>query len=241
MENSQDAVGHELWDYLKGEDASEIVERDDGYFYVATGPEHYFADFENWDLHERKAMRYVKGRVLDIGCAAGRVSLYLQKKGFDGLAVDISPLAIKVCNERGVRNTKVASITQLSSKFGRFDTLIFFCNNFGLFGNPDRAKRLLRRFHGMTGENARIIAESVDPYKTTDPVHLEYHRFNLNRSRLPGQLRIRVRHKKYVTPWFDYLLVSKREMRSLLRNTGWRIERILDSKRAVYIAIICKA
>jgi 2-polyprenyl-3-methyl-5-hydroxy-6-metoxy-1,4-benzoquinol methylase len=38
-------------------------------------------------------MQFVKGRVLDVGCGAGRHSLYLQEKGFDVLGTDISPLA----------------------------------------------------------------------------------------------------------------------------------------------------
>ncbi len=42
-----------------------------------------------------------------------------------------------------------------------------------------------------------------------------------------GQVRIRVRYEKYVTPWFDYLLVSREEMSDILKGTGWKIERFL--------------
>lgn len=37
-----------------------------------------------------------------------------------------------------------------------------------------------------------------------------------------------------------YLLVSKGEMRGLLEGTGWKIKRVIESKRPVYIAIIEK-
>jgi hypothetical protein len=57
---------------------------------------------------------------------------------------------------------------------------------------------------------------------------------------MPGQLRIRVRYRNYVTPWFDYLLVSEREMRDILRGTGWAIGRTFSSKTGAYIAIIEK-
>ncbi|MEW5759656.1 MAG: hypothetical protein AB1779_02695, partial [Candidatus Thermoplasmatota archaeon] len=92
----------------------------------------------------------------------------------------------------------------------------------------------------ITSENGRIIAESIDPYKTEKPEHLEYHKFNKRRGRMPGQARIRIRYKKYVTPWFDYLLVSKEEMKSILRATRWRIKKFIGSKGSPYITIIEK-
>jgi SAM-dependent methyltransferase len=80
MEDRQDAYGHQMYDYLrKTREVSEIVERDDGFFGVSTGAKYYFSEYGSWHDRERKAMRYVTGRVLDVGCGAGRVSLYLQK------------------------------------------------------------------------------------------------------------------------------------------------------------------
>jgi len=242
MENYQDAYGHQMYDYLKGiRDVSEIVERNDGFFGVSTGAKYYFAEYRDWHDREKKAMQYVRGRVLDVGCGAGRVSLYLQKKGFDVLGVDVSPLAIGVCKMRGLRNARVLPITKLCSKLGRFGTVIMFGSNFGLFGNRKRAKWLLKRLYRMTTENARIIADSLDPYKTNDPDHLRYHRFNKRRARMAGQLRIRVRYRKYVTPWFDYLLVSQQEMANILDGTGWESNRVLASLNSpAYITIIAK-
>jgi SAM-dependent methyltransferase len=242
VEDRQDAYGHQMYDYLrKIREVSEIVERDDGFFGVSTGAKYYFSEYRSWHDRERKAMRYVTGRVLDVGCGAGRVSLYLQKKGFDVLGLDVSPQAIRVCKIRGLKNARVMPITKISLKLGKFDTVIMFGNNFGLFGSRKRAKWLLKRFHRMTTEHARIIAESLDPYNTNDPAHLHYHKLSRRRGRMAGQLRIRVRYREYATPWFDYLLVSKREMRDILKGTGWRLKRTLDSSRSpAYIAVIEK-
>jgi ubiquinone/menaquinone biosynthesis C-methylase UbiE len=41
---------------------------------------YYLAPFRNWWPQERRAMRFVRGRVLDLGCGAGRVSLGLQPR-----------------------------------------------------------------------------------------------------------------------------------------------------------------
>lgn len=92
----------------------------------------------------------------------------------------------------------------------------------------------------MTTDKACIIAQTLDPYDTKNHDHLEYHRFNRARGRMSGQIRLRVRYKKYVTDWFDYLLVSKDEMHEILDGTGWKAMSFIDSEGPLYIAIIEK-
>jgi len=236
----QEGYGRAMWDYYHGRGGYEIDERDDGFIDNSGGPPTYFAPYRRWPAHQRKGLRFARGKVLDIGCGAGRVALHLQQKGHDATGVDISPLAIKVCRLRGLRKAKVKSITRLTRRFGVFDTLVMYGNNFGLFGGPSRARWLLRRFRRMTSDDARIIAESGDPYQTDRPEHLSYQRRNRRRGRMAGQLRIRIRYKTFATPWFDYLIVSRDEMRSILDDTGWQIARFFDSPGPAYVAVIEK-
>jgi SAM-dependent methyltransferase len=241
MKESEDGFGQGFLDYLKGR-GSLIIERDDGY----VEPSHlkgYFREFKDWSDVERKSMKYVRGKVLDIGCGTGRHCLYLQKKGFDVMGIDNSPGAIKVCRQRGLKMARVMPITQVSSKLGRFDTILMLGNNFGLVENQKRAKWLLKRFHKATSEKARIIAGTMDPCNTSNPDHLDYHNLNRKKGRLPGQIRLRVRYKKSVTPWSDYLFVSKNDMKNILKGTGWEVKRFINprnKKEPHYIAIIGK-
>ncbi|MFL6343988.1 MAG: hypothetical protein ACJ71A_00895, partial [Nitrososphaeraceae archaeon] len=88
---------------------------------------------------------------------------------------------------------------------------------------------------------ASIITESMDPYKKThEQAHKRYYSLNRMKGRMPGQTRMRIRYKNYKSRWFDYLFVSKEEMKSIVNGTGWKIERFLDSSidPGVYIAII---
>ena len=236
----QDAYGRMILDHHRGVAVTEIVERDDGWIATSGGPVHYFAAFKDWPRHHRNAMRWVRGRVLDIGAGAGRVSLHVQHKGHAVVAVDNSPGSIRVVRQRGVRRALVRSITALDRKLGTFDTLVLLGNNFGLFGNPRRMHWLLRRFAGMTSPQGRIVAEVLDPYDTSRPEHRRYHRRNRARGRMGGQARIRVRYLDMATPWFEYFFVSRKELRALLRGTQWSIERIIDSRGPTYIAVLCK-
>jgi len=240
LKDREDALGHALYDYLMHKGGVEIIERDDGYFDVSGGPAAYFTEYEGWADREKHAMQYVNGRVLDIGCGAGRHALYLQNKGVEVVGIDISPLAMKVCKLRGVKDVRVMSITQVNEGLGKFDTILMMGNNFGLFGSYKRARWLLQKFRKITNEAAIIIAEIRDPYKTDVPEHLEYHELNRKRGRMAGQVRIRIRYKRYVTPWFDYLFVSKDELLQILEGTGWRLKHIIDPDNPVYIAVIQK-
>jgi SAM-dependent methyltransferase len=240
LSRNADAIGQLILAHYKGLPSAEVIERDDGWFGLSTGASAYFATFDDWPSVEQRAINLVRGRVLDVGCGAGRVALHLQAAGHDVVAVDISPLAIRTCRRRGVRDARVCSITQVSARLGAFDTLAMFGNNFGLFGNVQRARWLLRRFHRLTSPTARILAESRDPYQTTSADHRRYHRLNRRRGRLPGQLRFRVRFGHARTPWFDYLIVSPREMRHIVAGTGWHVAKLIRTTGPIYVAVLEK-
>jgi SAM-dependent methyltransferase len=240
LKDNQDAFGHEYQDYVSGIAGHEVIERDDGYVDVSGGPQVYFTQYKDWHPIEKKAMRYVSGRVLDIGCGAGRHALYLQGRGHEVLGIDSSPLAVEVCRQRGLRDARLVPITRIGPRLGTFDTVIMLGNNFGLAGSPAGARRLLKRLRGLTSTRGNIIAGTRDPYLTDDPAHLAYHAANRARGRMSGQIRLRARYRQYATPWFDWLVVSRDELESILEGTGWAVSRYIDSEDSHYMAIIGK-
>ena len=240
MEERQDAMGRMYLAYHQGENAEEIIERDDR-FITQGDPAAYFTPPEAWPRYQRQAMRLIRGRILDVGCGAGRHALHFQSLGLDVVGIDASPLAVKVCRERGVRDAREMSVTGIGPRLGHFDAIAMLGNNFGLCANYRRAKWLLKRFHRITSDTGRIIAETLDPYDTVDPAHLAYHQRNRRRGRMGGQVRIRVRFRDYVDQWFDYLFVSRPELVDILEGTGWRLVRTIDSKGPGYIAVIEKS
>ncbi len=242
MKASEDAYGRALLaQYESGEPVAEFIERSDGYMDTGADPGAYFETYREWPVAERRAICFAKGRVLDIGCGAGRHSLYLQEKGLAVTGVDSSPGAIQVCKLRGLRRALVRPISDIDKfKPGSFDTVLMLGNNFGLFGSAAGAKRLLKKLSRITSQDARIIAGTRNPHLTTDPDHLRYQRLNRQRGRMPGQIRLRVRYGRIIGPWFDYLLVSPKEMETLLKDSGWGIEQLIGSGEPSYYAIIRK-
>lgn len=221
----QDAYGQILLARLEGRGGQEIMEREDGLIYCGD-PGDYFAPFRRWPRTERQAMRFVRGRVLDVGCGAGRIALHLQERGHEVLAIDESPLAVRVARKRGVRQARVLSIAAVGPALGRFDTLVLMRNNLGLAGPKDRSPRLLRDLLAVTGEDGRIVTDSVDPDRL-DP--------ELRRGR---DQRFRVRWLRYATPWFRYLMLRPRELERLVAGTGWQVAHVLDDGSPRYAAIL---
>ena len=239
---SRDAYGRALLaQYEGGEPTTEIVEREDGYIDTGADPGAYFEPYNRWPAMERRAVRFASGRVLDIGCGAGRHALHLQDAGLDVTGIDNSPGAVEVCRRRGLQKVYCRSISEVSRfKPASFDTVLMLGNNFGLFGSAAGAKRILRELARITSPGARIIAGTRNPHLTTDPDHLSYQRRNRQRGRLPGQIRLRVRYGRLIGDWFDYLLVSPKEMESLLAGSSWEIERLIGTGEPGYYAILRK-
>jgi SAM-dependent methyltransferase len=105
LKSLDDAHGRLILDYFESGEGLEVVERDDGFIDASGyGPAAYFAPYRRWPKAERAAMRLVRGRMLDVGCGAGRVALELQEHGHDVVGIDISPLALGVARRRGGRN-----------------------------------------------------------------------------------------------------------------------------------------
>jgi SAM-dependent methyltransferase len=236
-----DAFGRALLEWTRGRTDPEIVERDDGWVDTGAGHEVYLAPFDEWPSCERQALRYARGRVADVGCGAGRVALELQSRGLDVIGIDHSPLAIRSSRARGLRRTRELSIYRLEGEMPTIDTVVLFGNGFGIFGSPARARRLMTAWAQVMPAGARILAESSDPYQRAAPEHRAYHRRNRALGRMPGQVRFRVRYRDSATPWFDWLFVSRAEMRRLTRGTGWHVRRFLGPASSnLYVAVLEK-
>jgi SAM-dependent methyltransferase len=242
MKTTEDAFGKQLQAQYESQIATvEIIEREDRYIAVGSEMGMYFFEYEQWSDLERQAIALVEGRVLDIGCGAGRHSLYLQQKGFDVTAIDNSPGAIEVCKLRGLKKAIVKSIAHIDEfESNSFDTLLMLGNNFGLFGDAKNAKLILQKMAQITSSDAQIIAGTCNPYKTDNPEHLEYHEFNRQRGRMPGQIEMRVRYGRTIGEWFDYLFVSPEEMQEIITGSPWQIQEFIGAGELIYFAVITK-
>jgi SAM-dependent methyltransferase len=204
--------------------AYEIVEREDGYVSV-TDAVVYFAAPAGWSAAERWGCDHAVGRVLDIGCGAGRHAIPLSQAGHEVIGIDTSPGAVEVSRARGIRAVQ-SSIRDIPASVGMFSTILLAGNNLGLLGEPGQAKNILNHLADIATPQARLIGSGIDPYATENPTHLAYHGWNRERGRPAGLIRMRVRDGVITTDWFDYSFYSVDELTDIVATTRWALHSV---------------
>jgi len=238
--SSKDVFGKAITDVFQGKKVTINVRRDDGRLDQENGS-FYFADFDQFPTIEKDSMNFVQGLILDVGCGAGRHALYLQTKGFNVVALDISPLAIRVARKRGVSNPILAAAPWLPFRSETFDTLLLMFNNFGICGGYQESTRYLTELNRILKQGGRILASSLHPTLTDDESHLKYHELNRKRGLPLGLVTIRLEYGGEVGSWFKLLLASPEEMKMLSAKAGLKlIKTIGPADGPFYIGVIKK-
>ena len=172
------------------------------------------------------AINECRGKVLDIGAAAGSHALLLQQRDIDVTALDISPLAIDIMKKRGVRNIAEADIFTFDT--GKFDTLLLLMNGIGLAGTIEGLKRLLQHFKKLLATDGQVLFDSSD---------VAY----LYEGELPGlgyygEIWYQYEYKKQKTGWFQWLYIDERTLKKVAEETGFDMEVLLEDEYGQYLA-----
>ncbi|MHB8440105.1 MAG: hypothetical protein ACYDD4_13235, partial [Acidimicrobiales bacterium] len=76
---------------------------------------------------------------------------------------------------------------------------------------------------------ARVLAESTSPHGGGVPtLDAQWRAHTRSQGRMAGHTDLRIRYRRWSTPWFRWLFVSPGELRRLLPGTGWRIETLFE-------------
>ncbi|MBF8294953.1 MAG: Methyltransferase type 11 [Bacteroidetes bacterium] len=233
-ENSMEPYGLALLDYFNGDhSATQIFHRDDGRdFEVPISL--FFRDSAEFSRIEQAAIELCSGRVLDIGAGTGRHSLVLQEKGLDVIALDVSPHAIDIMKNRGVRGAYHADIFEFNQ--GKFDTLLMLLHGIGMVGTLAGLRRFLNHAHTLIDPGGIIVFDSLDVRCTDDPVHLAYHERNRNENRFIGEIHFQIEYKGLRGSPFSWLQVDPETLDKVSMDEGWDTEIICREPSGDYLA-----
>ena len=127
----------------------------------------FFRDFDEMPEIERIALDKVNGRTLDAGAGAGSHALFLQNRGIDITAIDISHGAVDIMHKRGINDARLADFFQFDGE--KYDTILMLMNGIGIvkkISNLDsffaQVKRLLNNDGTLILDSSNIIYLFLD-------------------------------------------------------------------------------
>jgi SAM-dependent methyltransferase len=196
-----------------------------------------FRDYEDMPKLEQKALKLAKGTVLDVGCGTGNHSLYLQKKGLNVKAIDISKGAVKVARSRGVLEVKMMNILDETLKF---DTILMLMNGTGIFQELSNTSKYLMHLKSLLNANGQILIDSSDiKYMYEDDNDGGYWQ-NMN-AKYYGELDYFLSYKGEQELPMKWLYLDFETLETACKNVGLNCELILEGEHYDYLARLTMA
>jgi SAM-dependent methyltransferase len=181
---------------------------------------------------EKKALQLCKGKVLDVGCGAGSHALYLQEKGFDVTAIDISANAIKACELRGLKNARVQNLLDLKGE--NFDTILLLMNGTGIFGTLSETSKYLQKLKSLLNPNGQILLDSSDIIYMFDAD--DDGSYLVPADGYYGELTFTISYKNETEETFPWLYLDYNTLQNAAHANGLQCELIIEGKHFDYLA-----
>ena len=212
--------------YFHGRSEAQLtIRRDDG-VEDSMPMSHFFRQPADFSAIEQAALARCRGSVLDVGAGSGVHSLVLQSKNMAVTAVDISPLAVEIMEQRGVRDVQCVDVFRFLG--GPFDSILLLGHGVGMVEDLPGLDQFLTHARRLTASYGQLLLHSLDVRQTEDPKHLAYHEANLRAGRYVGEIRIRFEYEGQSGPYCSWLQVDLQTLQQRAESTGWNCEMILE-------------
>lgn len=235
ISSEKDPMGVAIKDYFLKPSGQKITvvspDFDDDYIPVST----LFREYESMPLAEKKALGMCKGRILDVGAGSGCHALHLQSENKEVYAIDVSPYAVEVMKERGVKNC--SNINFFDDKFvGQFDTILMMMNGIGIVGKVDCLFRFFNRLKSLLSPNGIVIFDSTDlKYLYEDDeggcmidITADYY----------GEVEFTMKYKNIVGNSFKWLYIDAETLNYYANQCGFKVEKVFEGNNCDYLGVI---
>lgn len=194
----------------------------------------YFRQYDDMPEIEKKALDLCQGKIIDIGAGAGSHALYLQKKGMDVTALDISGGACEIMRMRGVK--KVLQEDIFTYKEEKYDTSLMLMNGIGVTGSIENLDIFLDSLNDLLNPGGQLLFDSTNLiYLYSNDQGEE--KINLNDDYY-GQVQFRMEYDDFFTRQFSWIYIDFDTLAGMAEEKGLKAEKIMDGENYHYLGRI---
>jgi len=231
-----DPMGNALLDYLNGDHEKYIIVKSDISEDDVIPVDYLFRNFNGMPPLERKALQVCNGRILDVGAGSGSHSLYLQNKGIDVTALDISDSACECCKKRGVANVVNADFFDLPAD-KNFDAILMLMNGIGFVGTVNNLDRFFQKTRQLLAPAGQVLLDSSDISYMFEDEDEEIRKeiFSANQPYY-GEVTYIMEYKNIIGKPFKWLFVDPELLNKKAGQNGFKFELIKKGANHDYLA-----
>ncbi|GAB3824581.1 class I SAM-dependent methyltransferase [Hymenobacter jeollabukensis] len=235
MASTFDPIGAALLDYVAGHSAATITVHSNVAEDEPLPAKYFFRTLWEMPALERTALDQCRGRVLDLGAGAGAHALELQSRGFQVKAVDVSPGAVQVMQQRGVQEVACHDVFELSTRHDdvRYDTLLMLMNGLGVVGTLEGLEQFLQLAHPLLVPGGQILATSADIsylFEDEDGALV----FDLN-APYYGQVEYQMSYQEQTGPTFHWLFADPTIVQDYAEAAGYEVEFVDEDENQQFL------
>lgn len=228
----KDLIGKAILDFQTNNSPSALITETNISEADVMSVDYLFRSLNEMPKLEKKALELCKGKILDVGCGAGSHALYLQEKGFEVTAIDISENAIKACQLRGLKNARVQNILDLENE--SFDTILLLMNGTGIFGTLSETSKYLQKLKSLLNPNGQLLIDSSDIiYMFDEDADGSY---LVPANGYYGELTFTISYKNENEESFPWLYLDYNTLQNAAQANGLECKLILEGAHFDYLA-----
>jgi len=206
--------------------------RSDGVSFDIETEEYFTLDGSLADL-DQLALDRCRGRVLDVGAGAGRHALALQGMGREVVAIDLSPICVSLCQERGVRDARTFDVMTIDSEeqCGRFDSIFFGMQTIGVAGGVVPLEKLLRRLQNCLEPGGALIVDSR-------ALREAWEGDESDASPSRGEIVLSTRYRGWRGEHFPWVYLAEADLTDVAARAGFEMETLGSVESGEYLAVL---
>jgi len=232
--DKKDPIGNAIWDYHTQNSPQDIIVESDLVEDDVLPIDVLFRNFESFPKLELTAMEYCKGKILDIGAAAGPHTKYLIEKGFNVSTIEVSPIAHRYLKEVLPEATHYSARIQ-EFNTGGFDTILLLMNGIGLAGTYNQVAPFLKHLASLLNPGGSILCDSTDVQNVfEDDEGALWVDLNAN---YYGEFKFNMKYKDSESGWFNWVYLDLKNFEKFTHEAGLQLTLLDEDENSFLVQL----